>query len=56
MEEIKSFYLEAKEERVSGILGLGVKWEWLNYNDIPDELVENLAKLKIFDKTDETKI
>lgn len=42
--------------RQIGVSFMIAKWEWIDYKDIPDELVEKLTKLKIFDNTDETKI
>ena len=43
--------------RQIGVSFMIAKWEWIDYKDIPDELVEKLAKLKIFDNDkEETKI
>lgn len=40
---------EYNTPRQNGVSFMIAKWEWLNYKDIPDELVEKLANLKIFE-------
>ena len=32
------------------------KWDWIDYQDIPDELVEKLMNLKIFDNDETDKV
>lgn len=38
--------------RENGVSFMVAKWEWIDYNDIPDEVVEKLAALPCFNETE----
>ena len=42
--------------RENGVSFMIAKWDWIDYQDIPDKLVEKLMNLKIFDNDETDKV